>query len=222
MTAPSNSIILEPTEQANAVVVWLHGLGADGNDFVPIVPELGLPSDHRIKFIFPNAPIRPITINGGMEMPGWYDIADSQLRKDIDIAGIKESAAAIEHIIDEEVQSGISSDRIILAGFSQGGAIAYYLGLRIKAKLAGIVALSTYIPAPESLENEGNGHNEVPIFIGHGSHDPLVAESLGASAENTLSTLGRTVTYRTYQMDHSVCLEEIKDIADFLRARLVY
>lgn len=216
------SEILEPSNTADAVVIWLHGLGADGNDFVPVVPELGLPADHRIKFIFPHAPSRPITINGGMEMPGWYDIASAELRRDIDIDGIKTSAQSIQAIIESEIASGISSERIILAGFSQGGAIAYYLGLRFGEKLAGIIALSTYVPAIESLEKEKNSHNDVPVFIGHGSHDPLVSPTLGETAEKTLSDLGLTVTYRTYPMDHSVCLEEIKDIGNFLKNRLGY
>lgn len=213
--------ILEPATPADAVVVWLHGLGADGNDFVPIVPELRLPTDHKIKFIFPHAPSRPITINGGMEMPGWYDIVSAELRRDIDLDGIKESASSIKGIIESEISAGISSERIILAGFSQGGAIAYYLGLRYEKRLGGLIALSTYLPAVESLESESNGHTDVPVFIGHGSHDPLVAASLGEMAEKVLSNMGRTVTHRSYPMDHAVCLEEIQDISAFLQERLL-
>ncbi len=218
--ATLDSKILEPPTTADAVVVWLHGLGADGNDFVPIVPELNLPANHSIKFIFPHAPSRPITINGGMEMPGWYDIVSPELRRDIDIDGIKASASSIKEIIETEIAAGVNSERIVLAGFSQGGAIAYYLGLRYEEKLAGIIALSTYIPALDSLEQESNMHTDVPIFIGHGSHDPLVAASLGEAAEKTLTDMGRTVTHRTYPMDHSVCLEEIRDIATFLQSCL--
>ncbi|MGR8948246.1 MAG: alpha/beta hydrolase [Gammaproteobacteria bacterium] len=221
MPTPLESIILEPTKQADAVVIWLHGLGADGNDFVPIVPELKLPADHGIKFIFPHAPVRPITINGGMEMPGWYDIVDPQLRRDIDIEGIKESALAVRALVDAEIANGINSERIVLAGFSQGGAITYYLGLRYPNQLAGLIALSTYIPALDTLPAEMNTHKDVPIFIGHGSHDPLVPESLGADAQAALIKLGRPTTYRTYPMEHSVCLEEIEDIAAFLKQRLI-
>lgn len=217
-----DSVILEPTNSADAAVVWLHGLGADGNDFVPVVPELGLPSNHRIKFIFPHAPLRPITINGGMQMPGWYDIINPQLRRDIDLDGIQASAKAIAEIIDALIESGIQSDRILLAGFSQGGAIAYYLGLRSEHRLAGIIALSTYVPAQDSLNEQMNSHTEVPILIGHGLHDPLVPEELGRSASDLLTKLGRDVRYYTYPMDHSVCLEEIQQIGKFIRDALGY
>lgn len=217
MSSALQSVVLQPEQQPDAVIIWLHGLGADGNDFVPIVPELKLPESHRIKFIFPHAPIRPITINGGMEMRGWYDIADPQLRRDTDIAGIQASAEAIRTLIETEIAAGIASDRIVLAGFSQGGAIAYYLGLRFPQRLAGIIALSTYIPAGDSLELEGNEHSDMPVFIGHGTHDPLVQESLGAAANARLSELGRNVSYQTYPMEHAVCLEEIRDIGAFLK-----
>ena len=216
------SVIIEPQSEADAAIIWLHGLGADGNDFVPIVPELKLPADHGIRFIFPHAPTRPITINGGMVMPGWYDIIDTQLRRDQDLEGIEASAAAILSIIEKQIEDGIASQRIILAGFSQGGAIAYYLGLRYPQPLAGIIALSTYVPMPETLPKEINSHKDVPIFIGHGTHDPLVPESLGRDAKITLTGLEREVSYQTYPMEHAVCLEEIRDIAAFIKNRLGY
>lgn len=217
MSSALESVILEPAEDADAVIIWLHGLGADGNDFVPIVPELKLPTSHRIKFIFPHAPIRPITINGGMEMRGWYDIADQQLRKRTDIEGIKESAASIRALIDAEIAGGIASERIILAGFSQGGAVAYYLGLRIPERLAGIIALSTYVPAADALTDEINEHKDLPVFIAHGTHDPLVPEALGTSAKSSLAALGLNPSYQAYPMEHAVCLEEIRDIGEFIK-----
>ncbi|MEM7466516.1 MAG: alpha/beta hydrolase [Pseudomonadota bacterium] len=220
MANDHDMIVIDPPAQTDAVVIWLHGLGADGNDFVPIVPELNLPEKHGIKFIFPHAPVRPITINGGMEMRGWYDIANPQLRRDIDLEGIQESTARIREMIDAEIDNGIASERIILAGFSQGGAITYYLGLRYAKRLGGLIALSTYIPAVDELAAEISSHNDVPIFIGHGTHDPLVPESLGRKAEATLLGLDRSVLYRSYPMEHSVCLEEINDVAEFLKSRL--
>ena len=222
MSESLESIIIEPEINADAAVIWLHGLGADGSDFVPIVPELQLPANHGVRFIFPHAPARPITINGGMVMPGWYDIIDPQLRRDQDLEGIGESARAIGSLIEEQIAKGIDSSRIILAGFSQGGAIAYYLGLRYPHALAGIIALSTYVPTPESLQQEINTHSDVPIFIAHGTHDPLVPESLGRDAQNILNALDRDVSYQSYPMEHAVCLEEIRDIAVFIKQRLGY
>lgn len=222
MPTSIDKIVLDPQEAADAAVIWLHGLGADGNDFVPIVPELQLPDGHGIRFVFPHAPSRPITINGGMEMPGWYDIIDPHLGRGQDLAGIRQSADTIQALIDEQINAGIPSERIILAGFSQGGAIAYYLGLRAEVELGGIIALSTYIPDSESLKAEMNAHTEVPIFIGHGTHDPLVPESLGQDANATLENLGRDASYHSYPMEHSVCLEEIRDIARFIKDHLGY
>jgi phospholipase/carboxylesterase len=222
MSEPIDKIVLDPPARVNAAIIWLHGLGADGNDFVPIVPELQLPDDHGVRFIFPHAPSRPITINGGMEMPGWYDIIDPHLGRGQDLAGIRQSADTVEELINEQIDAGIPGERIILAGFSQGGAIAYYLGLRTQTELAGIIALSTYIPAAESLQNELNAQTKKSIFIGHGTHDPLVPESLGREAEATLKSLGIDASYHNYQMEHAVCLEEIRDIAAFIKRRLGY
>ena len=222
MSLTLKSVILEPPASPDAVVVWLHGLGADGNDFVPIVPELGLPANHGIRFIFPHAPTRPITINGGMVMPGWYDIIDAQLRREEDLDGIRESAHAVRVLLEQQIAQGIDSQRIILAGFSQGGAIAYYLGLRFDQALAGIIALSTYVPALADLQAEINTFADVPIFIGHGTHDPLVPESLGRDANSALSALGREVSYHSYPMEHAVCLQEIRDIGAFIKTRLAY
>lgn len=221
MASDLQSITIEPPNAANASVIWLHGLGADGHDFEPIVPELHLANDHGVRFIFPHAPIRPISINGGMEMRAWYDIADMELDRKVDKAGIRDSAQAVESLIDEEQNSGIDSTRIILAGFSQGGAIALDLGLRFASRLAGILALSTYLPLAESLGSEASdAQQQLKIFVGHGTHDPMVPEKLGQRTAQTLSSAGYAVEYKSYPMGHSVCAEEIRDVSQWMQARL--
>jgi len=220
MDTPLQVVRLEPAAPADASVIWLHGLGADGHDFEPIVPELRLPSAHRIRFLFPHAPIRPISINAGMEMRGWYDITDQSLEREVDAGGIRESARAVQRLLDDEIAAGIDSRRIVLAGFSQGGAIALHLGLRYAHALGGILALSTYLPLADHLADEAAPVQQAtPIFIAHGTRDPLVPEQLGNHAADTLRAAGYAVTYETYPMEHAVSAAEIADIAAWLKAR---
>ncbi|HVY65794.1 MAG TPA: dienelactone hydrolase family protein [Gammaproteobacteria bacterium] len=200
-------------------IIWLHGLGADGHDFEPIVPELGLRFPAR--FIFPHAPIRPITVNGGMEMRAWYDIVGFGLNVQQDAAGIRESAAAVTRLIDREIARGIAASRIVLAGFSQGGAIALHAALREPRPLAGVMALSTYLPLGETLPAERSAANAgVPIFLAHGTADPLLPLALAEGSRRTLEALGYAVEFHVYPMPHSVCVEEIAAIAVWLARRV--
>jgi len=221
MTTVLQVIILEPADAPDACVIWLHGLGADGHDFEPIVDELGLSRGHRIRFLFPHAPIRPITINGGMEMRAWYDISDQSLDREVDEHGIRESANAVSILLDHQIDTGIDSMRIVLAGFSQGGVIALHLGLRYSKRLAGILALSTYLPMVETLEREKHSaQRNLPIFVGHGRDDPLVPETLGRHGAQLLENAGYLIEYHTYAMQHAVCAEEIRDISRWITERL--
>ncbi len=214
-------ITLEPQGPPDACVIWLHGLGADGHDFEPIVAELGLTRGHGIRFVFPHAPVRPITVNGGMEMRAWYDISDQGLEQGVDESGIRGSAEMVATLIEAEVTAGIDSARIVLAGFSQGGAIALHLGLRYPRRIAGILALSTYLPLPQSLSHEAASmQDKLPIFIAHGSRDPLIPEKFGDRSAKILETAGYLVDYHTYPMEHAVCAEEIRDISDWIQKRL--
>jgi len=201
-------------------VIWMHGLGADCWDFVPIVKELDLPSDLPLRFIFPQAPTRPITINSGHAMPGWYDISMAELERKPDEKGVRESQAAIDELIARELSRGIASDKIILAGFSQGGAIALQVGLRQTAPLAGILALSTYLTLNDSLGAEkslANAH--LPILMAHGTQDPVVPLTLARTSSAQLQSHGYRVEWREYAMQHAVCGEEISDIAAWLTKR---
>jgi phospholipase/carboxylesterase len=208
-------IEIETGSRPDAAVVWLHGLGADGHDFEPIVPELHLPSQAQIRFIFPHAPVRPVTINGGMEMRAWYDIDPrAPLAGDDDI---RRSAQAIRAIVEEQVACGIATKRIVLAGFSQGGVIALHLGLRYERKLAGIMALSTYLHDAERLVDELTLDNaDTPIFMAHGLGDPMIPVTRAITSREMLKRLGYRVEWHEYAMGHSVCLEEIRDIARWL------
>jgi phospholipase/carboxylesterase len=203
-------------------VIWLHGLGADGSDFESIVPELGLASGPGIRFIFPHAPRIPVTCNGGYVMRAWYDIIslDSSNRA-IDEAGIDRSRAAIRRLIERENQRGVPCSRIFLAGFSQGGAVAYMTALTHPESLAGVVALSTYIPSPKRLEAEATDANKAtPIFAAHGNEDEVVSLALGILARDLLIDHGYRLEWHEYPMPHSVCLEEVEDIGRWLRNRL--
>ncbi|HXE37513.1 MAG TPA: carboxylesterase [Azonexus sp.] len=203
-------------------VIWLHGLGADGSDFVPVVPELGLAEAPGVRFIFPHAPAIPVTCNGGYVMPAWYDIIslDSTSRK-IDEAGIVQSRAAIRLLIARENERGIPCANIFLAGFSQGGAVAYTTALTHPEKLAGIIALSTYLPSVALVEREATKANRaIQIFAAHGSQDDVVSPTLGREARNFMLQRGHLVDWQEYPMPHSICLEEIEAIGDWLRARL--
>lgn len=211
-------ITLEPDSPATACVIWMHGLGADGNDFVPIVPELNLPTGHGVRFVFPNAPTMPVTINGGYVMRAWYDIVSAELDKRADEGGVRRSQALIEELIADQRSKGIAADRILLAGFSQGGVIALQTGLRHSEKLAGIMALSTYLACADSLGVEASAANrQIPLFMVHGSMDPVIPVALAKLSKARLETHGYKVEWHEYGMPHSVCAEEIDDIAAFLK-----
>ncbi|WP_397473557.1 alpha/beta hydrolase [Pusillimonas sp.] len=199
-------------------VIWLHGLGADGNDFAPIVPELKLNDAPAIRFVFPHAPIQPVTINGGMAMRAWYDIRNADLAQREDAQGILQSQEAVRALIQRENERGVATQNIVLAGFSQGCAITLQAGLRHPEKLAGLLALSGYLPLPESLPAERSTANQdTPIFMAHGAQDPVVPLQRAQQSCALLQELGYSVSWKTYPMPHSVCLEEINDIAAFLR-----
>ena len=200
-------------------VIWLHGLGADGHDFEPIVPYLGLKPGTAFRFIFPHALMRPVTVNGGTVMRAWYDIIELSTSRGQDEAGINHSADKIRELIDSEIERGIPASRIILAGFSQGGAMALYVGLRYKAKLAGIMALSAYLLFPERLQNEASQLNSAtPIFMGHGTQDPVVPFALGQAAHSLLIEGQWPVEWHSYPIPHSVSQPEISDIGHWLQA----
>ncbi|GLQ98000.1 alpha/beta hydrolase [Dyella mobilis] len=202
-------------------VIWLHGLGADGHDFAPIVPELVEAQWPALRFVFPHAPVRPVTINGGMAMRAWYDIYGFDLVSRQDEAGVRESIAQVEALIAREQERGVPSERILLAGFSQGGAIALAAGLRHSQRLAGIIALSTYLPIADSLAAErGAANAAVPIFWGHGTFDPVVAMQRGVDSRKVLEALGYQVAWHTYPMAHAVCAEEIADLRRWMDERL--
>ena len=200
-----------------ATIIWMHGLGADGWDFVPIVRELPLPEELALRFIFPHAPVRPVTINGGMEMRAWYDIAMSDIARLPDERGIRESQKQIDELIAREVGRGMPSNRIVLAGFSQGGAIALQAGLRHREPLAGIVAMSTYLTLEESLAAEGAAANKaVPILMAHGTQDEVVPLRLAEASRSALQAKGYEVEWHTWPMPHSLCAEEVEAVASFL------
>jgi phospholipase/carboxylesterase len=201
-------------------VIWLHGLGADCWDFVPVVKELGLPPDLPLRFIFPQAPSRPITINNGQVMPGWYDISMAELQRKPDEAGVRLSQAAIEQLIAREIGRGIAADKIVLAGFSQGGAIALQTGLRYRDALGGIMALSTYLTLDDSLATEATIANaNIPILMAHGTQDPVIPLTLAQSSRAKMAARGYKIEWREYPMPHSVCMEEIEDIGAWIQAR---
>ena len=213
------AVTLEPAARADAAVVWLHGLGADGHDFVPIVEELGLPDGLAVRFVFPHAPVRPVAINNGMRMRAWYDIAPDMRRQDE--SGIRESARTVEGFLSREIEGGVPAERIVLAGFSQGGAITLHTGVRYGQKLAGLLALSTYLPLPEAYAAERNRTRaDTPILMCHGQHDPKLPLQLGAWSRDVLRQDGYAVDWREYPMAHQVCAEQIADIGAWLRERL--
>ncbi|NUZ12896.1 alpha/beta fold hydrolase [Pseudoalteromonas sp. McH1-7] len=202
-----------------ASIIWLHGLGDSGNGFLPIAPELNLPGELGVKFIFPHAPEQPVTINGGMVMRAWYDIKSFDLDKRADEQGVRDSSAQVEALIQAQLDKGIPANRIILAGFSQGGVIALHLAPRLAVKLAGVMALSTYMCVPEKLSAEAK-QTELAIFMAHGSADPVVPMFAGEQAFNTLKQQGYEVSWQDYPMEHQVCLEELKAIRAWLIERL--
>ncbi len=216
-------LIIEPGSDASASVIWLHGLGADAHDFEPIVPELGDELRSCVRFVFPFAPHRPVTINGGMVMRAWYDVSDTDLARRADEKGVRESGDILSAMVDVEVQNGIPTDRVVLAGFSQGGAIALHTGLRFPQPLAGILALSAYLPLREPTRQEATDANrKVPIFMAHGSQDPVIPLSTSETSRKFLTDLGYVVECHTYPMPHSVCAEEVRDIRDWLSRILIW
>jgi phospholipase/carboxylesterase len=228
MTSILPHITLDSAPNPRHSIIWLHGLGADGDDFVPVAEALHLPV--AVRFIFPHAPMRPVTINGGYVMRAWYDIlaaapsapiADSLGRME-DATGIRASQQEIERLIAQERQRGVAAENIFLAGFSQGGAVVLHTGLRHKEKLGGILALSTYLPLRQTLANEAEAANrDTPIFMAHGQFDPVIPYDFGLGSAKELQRQGHQVEWHAYAMPHSVCEEEIEDIERWLKRRLV-
>ena len=211
-------IELETAPNPTHAVIWLHGLGADGNDFAPIVPELRLGAHPPVRFVFPHAPVQPVTINGGMAMRSWYDILATDLVRQEDAAGIRRSEAAVRALIARENARGIPTSRIVLAGFSQGCAMTLHTGLRLQEKLAGMIGLSGYLPLLDTAAAERHAANaKTPIFLAHGTFDPVVALPRAQASLAQLQALDYDVRWHTYPMPHSVCAPEIADIAEFLR-----
>ena len=203
----------ETRPNPDAAVIWLHGLGANGYDFAPIVPELNLPVELGIRFIFPHAPSIPVTVNNGFVMPAWFDILEMDINRKVDSDQLLVSAAAINRLIDRELERGIDSRRILLAGFSQGGAVAYQVALTHPKPLGGLVAMSTYF-ATSDLITLSEANLDLPIEIQHGVYDPVVPQALGIRAAEFLKDHGYAVIFRTYPMDHSVCSQQISHIAE--------
>ena len=215
------AVVLEPFHPARASVIWLHGLGADGYDFVPIVPELNVAGLDSVRFLFPHAPIRPVTLNAGMPMRAWFDVTGFDRSALQDEAGIRASDAAICQWIEREREAGIDARSIVLAGFSQGGAMALFTGLRYRQRLAGVLALSTYLPLGSTLATEASAANrDVPILMCHGRFDPVVSIEYGERSHQHLTNLGYAVDWREYPMQHAVSPEEIAAIAQWLNACL--
>jgi phospholipase/carboxylesterase len=211
------TIEVETAPQPNAAIIWLHGLGADGHDFEPVVPELKLRGERAWRFIFPNAPVRPVTINGGMRMRAWYDIKGLDRNSAEDTEGFKAAEGQIHELLAREATRGIPAARIVLAGFSQGGVVSLYTLTRLKDKLACVMALSCYLPGVESFAAERQASNDAtPIFMAHGIADPMLPMALGAKSRDFLSAHGYAVEWREYPMAHAVCAAEIADIRKFL------
>ena len=217
-TGTLESFQIEAKGLATGSVIWLHGLGADGHDFEPIVSQLGLP--RSVRWVFPHAPHRPVTINGGMSMRAWYDILSLDRHGPEDEKGIRASAKAVGAMLATEVSRGVPEEKIVLAGFSQGGAIALHVGLRYPKRLAGVVALSTYLPLASTLGAEkSDAGQQTEIFLGHGLLDPVIPPFFGEASKNALEEQGYRVGWNTYTAEHTVCPEEVRDIGTWLRGR---
>lgn len=203
-------------ENPELLIIWLHGLGADGHDFEPVVPQFKNPS-RNLQFIFPHAPVQAVTINGGMRMRSWYDIKMMDIGKMPDEVGIRESEQSVLELIDLQIKAGFKAEQIVLAGFSQGGAIALHTSTRTQHKLAGVVALSCYLPIPEKLIAEHSKVNlSTPFFMGHGSYDPVVPYQLGQSSFETLKSAGYQTSWHEYPLQHGVSMDELEDIKQFI------
>lgn len=209
---------ITPEQPADACVIWLHGLGDSGHGFAPIVPELKLPESMSVRFVFPHAPERPVTVNGGMRMRAWYDIKTLDFESRADLDGVLTSAAMVEKLMDAEIANGIAPERIVLAGFSQGGVIALHLLPRITKKIAGVIALSTYMCEPSRLPTEATDTNKsTPVMMAHGDQDEVVPVFMGNAAYQALKDNGFNVTWQTYTMQHNVCMQELNDISAWLQ-----
>jgi phospholipase/carboxylesterase len=215
--APLSYVEVNPSQPPTSCVIWLHGLGDSGHGFAPIVPEFHLPDTMAVRFIFPHAPERPITINNNMRMRAWYDIKSLDFKSRADKEGVCESAALVEQLIEAEISRGIPANRILLAGFSQGGVIALHLSTRCQYKLAGVMALSTYMNDSESLAQQATDANkDTEFMVAHGSQDEVVPMAMGKAAYDALTEQGFNASWKTYPMQHNVCGEEVADIAAFL------
>lgn len=218
MTQYLDCVIVEHNPSNKTIdksVIWLHGLGASGHDFEPVVPELGLDPQLAVRFVFPHAPRIPVTVNGGMVMPAWYDILEMSLDRKVDVVQIEKSAAAIRDLIQREIERGVNPENIVIAGFSQGGAVAYQTALTYPQRLAGLLTLSTYL-AVEDTSNYTAINKDLPIKIDHGTQDPVVPVVLGQRANETLTNQGYQVEFNAYPMAHQVCLPQIKAIGQWL------
>jgi phospholipase/carboxylesterase len=210
-------IEINPDTQPSAAVIWLHGLGADGHDFEPIVPQLQIPDGLKMRFVFPHAPMRPVTINSGMVMRAWFDVLGMEPEHRIDVGSFAESVESVEGLVEKEIAAGIPPERIVLAGFSQGGAVALHTGLRFEKRLAGILALSCYLPTIDTLDSERSGANrEIPIMMAHGTADPVISMSRAVATRKDLSALGYEIHWHEYPMPHAVCGDEIDAIRSWL------
>lgn len=215
----SSSVIVEPQGEATSAIIWLHGLGADGHDFEDIVPALEVGG--VVRFIFPHAPFRPVTINLGATMRAWYDITSIDLESNQDNEGIREAEKIVQSLIAGQIDQGITASRILLAGFSQGGAVVLHTALRYPRRLAGVIAMSTYVPLAADLPDQAHPANlDVPIWMAHGTDDTVVPLKYGQISRNLLQSLGYHVDWHEYPMDHAVCAEEIQHIAVFIRSIL--
>lgn len=215
-----SSIVVEPVVSATAAVIWLHGLGADGHDFEGILPQLGLPENHAIRFIFPHAPMQPVTVNGGMVMRSWYDILSMDIADRVDIKGVEQSAKVVNELIAEQLDQGIKAQKIVLAGFSQGGLVVLHAGLNYDENIAGILALSTYYPEPCFNESSVK-NNAIPIFMAHGNYDQVIPLSVAQDSKAFLESKDFSIEWHSYPMEHSVCMPEVEAISAWLQARLL-
>jgi phospholipase/carboxylesterase len=215
---PSDALELNPAVPITASVIWLHGLGADGHDFESIVPQLGVAEKLGVRFVFPHAPHMPVTVNGGMVMRAWYDIVDADIAHREDSVGIRNSAETVRTLVKREIGDGRDPRRIVLAGFSQGGAIALHAGLRYPERLGGILALSTYLPLGKALEDEAHPSNaDIPIFMAHGTEDPIVPLTRAQQSRAALEDKGYSVEWHSYPMQHAVCMPEIQHVGAWLK-----